>query len=197
MYYYFDLFGSMEIHVIRHTPVSVAKNTCYGRLAVPLADSFVADVEAYQEKLHSHYDALYSSPARRCTALAEALNLGKISTDDCLLELDFGDWEGKKWNAIDQQRLQRWMDDFVNQAPENGESLTHMFSRISTFMALLRKTKHEKVLIVTHAGVIRCLWAYLLDIPLNNIGKIPVGFHELFIANLGHDKEHDYILQLK
>ena len=52
------------------------------------------------------------------------------------------------------------MQDFVNKAPTNGETLTNMFKRITAFIDQLRTKKHSKVLIITHAGVIRCFWAY-------------------------------------
>ena len=35
----------MEVHLIRHTPVDLKNNICYGRKDVPLSNSFVADCE--------------------------------------------------------------------------------------------------------------------------------------------------------
>ncbi|NJL77227.1 MAG: hypothetical protein HC892_21620 [Saprospiraceae bacterium] len=55
----------------------------------------------------------------------------------------------------------------------------------------------RKVLIITHAGVIRCLWAYLLDIPLQNIFKIPVGYNEIFVCKLGKERMYDSIKMAK
>ena len=40
-----------------------------------------------------------------CTLLANNLNLGELKTDNNLLELDFGDWEGQAWNDINQNHL--------------------------------------------------------------------------------------------
>ena len=53
----------------------------------------------------------------------------------------------------------------------------------------------EKVLLITHAGVIRCIWSYLLEIPVKNMFKIPVGFEEIFVFNLGEEKTYDSIKQ--
>ena len=66
-----------------------------------------------------------------------------------------------------------------------------------TLINELRTSKSEKVLIITHSGVIRCIWAYLLEIPLKNIFKIPVGFHEHFKINLGTTPQLDSINRLK
>ena len=75
------------------------------------------------------YDIVYSSPAKRCIALSEALNFGEIIEDKRLLEIDFGDWEGLEWDEIDKNLLNHWMEDFVNVAPTNGESFNQMYLR--------------------------------------------------------------------
>ena len=187
----------MEIHVVRHTPVNFDKKSCYGQLDVPLADSFEQDVEQIKGQLADAYDKVYCSPLSRCKKLATTLKLDEHDEDSRLLELDFGDWEGMKWNAIDQEILNTWMSDFVNIAPPNGESLSQMHDRLSNFMSDLRKTNHQKVLLITHSGIIRCLWCYFLKFPLSNTFKFPVGFHEHHIFHLGEQAEYDSILKTK
>ena len=39
------LSRAMEVHLIRHTPVNISKKICYGRLDVPLLDSFNQDIK--------------------------------------------------------------------------------------------------------------------------------------------------------
>jgi alpha-ribazole phosphatase len=187
----------MEVHIIRHTPVNFDKNRCYGQLDVPLADSFDEDVQLIKELLSDDYDTLYSSPKKRCTQLAAALDFKNVTTDERLLELNFGTWEGKLWNEIDQEALQAWMENFVSIAPTQGESLETMYARVSDFIDALRNEQFSKVLIIAHAGVIRCLWAYFLEIPLKNIFRIPVKFHEHFIFKLGSSRQMDSIIKLK
>ena len=116
----------MEVHLIRHTPVNVSKKICYGRLDVPLLDSFNHDIWKIKNQLLNKYDIVYSSPAKRCIALAESLKFGEIIKDNRLLEIDFGDWEGLEWDAIDKNLLNHWMEDFVNVAPTNGESFNEI-----------------------------------------------------------------------
>ena len=187
----------MEVHVIRHTPINFNKKRCYGRLDVPLAENFKEDFKKTKNKIGNDFEVIYTSPLSRCTLLADEFKKGNNKIDERLLELDFGDWEGKLWDEINQDDLNKWMIDFVNEAPSNGETLSEMFHRVSDFLNELRTSKSEKVLIITHSGVIRCIWAYLLEIPLKNIFKIPVGFHEHFKINLGTTSQLDSINRLK
>lgn len=187
----------MEIHVIRHTAVATGTDICYGQSHVPLADSFPKDVEILEKKLTGNFDAVYCSPAQRCADLAHALKFEGIIFENALVELNFGDWEHKKWDEIEQSELNNWMADFVHVKTPNGENLLELFERVQGFINQLRQRKHKKILLITHAGVIRCLWAYILDMPLQNIFKIPVDHHEVFICSLSKSRITDSIRQLK
>lgn len=183
----------MEVYIIRHTPVAVGKNTCYGQSNVPLADTFLQDAKQFKNQLPEDFDAVYSSPLDRCKDLALKLELGNILYYDTLIEMNFGAWENKLWNDINQVELNNWMEDFVNVKPPNGENLTELFDRVKQFFDNLRLQNHKKVLLVTHAGVIRCIWAYLLEIPLQNIFKIPCDHGQIIIVNLAVDNKFDSI----
>ncbi len=186
----------MEIYVIRHTQVA-SKGLCYGQSDVVLAESFLEEAEAIRAELPTDFDRVYSSPTERCRQLSEALNLGTVEYERKLMEMNFGDWEGKAWNELDQESLNIWMNDFVNTQPPNAESLSIVYKRVATFMEHLRKEKFSKVLLVTHAGVIRCLWAYLLGVPLHNIFKLPVGYQEVLIFSLNEDISFDRMIRIK
>lgn len=187
----------MEVYVIRHTPVAVGKDICYGQSNVQLADTFIQDIEHYKKNLPNYFDSVYCSPLKRCKELATALKFENIVYEDALMEMNFGDWENKKWNDLNQDELNNWMADFVNTTTPNGENLKTLFERVKVFTDNLRKQQHKKVLLISHAGVIRCLWAYLLDIPLQNIFKIPVGHNEMFIFKLTQNSCTDSIKRAK
>ncbi|MBC6409822.1 MAG: alpha-ribazole phosphatase [Ekhidna sp.] len=187
----------MEIHVIRHTPVNFDKNRCYGQLDIPLAEGFIENAKSLSNQLSDCYEQVITSPLSRCVKLADELNLKDSKRDNRLLELDFGDWEGQLWNDINQKALNTWMEDFVNNSPTNGETLNQMYKRIAEFIDSLRSENFDKVLIITHSGVIRCFWAYFLEIPLYNIFKLPISFGEVFKFNLGDNKQYDSVKQLK
>ena len=127
----------MDVWLIRHTKVVVEPGTCYGRSELELASSFADEVESLRAQLPDQFDRIFSSPLTRCTRLAETF--GKFDTDARLLEYDFGDWELQAWDDIDQQALDNWMQDFVNQRPPNGETVIEMQARVDEFLEQLRE----------------------------------------------------------
>ncbi|NQX91259.1 MAG: histidine phosphatase family protein, partial [Flavobacteriales bacterium] len=133
----------MEIHVIRHTLINFDKNKCYGQLEVPLKESFEEEAEQLAAQRSNDYKVVFSSTLSRCFKLADHLKLGTVKTDTRLLELDFGDWEGKLWNDINQDDLNHWMEDFVNVPPTNCETLNQMFERVSSFIDEVRNQNFE------------------------------------------------------
>ena len=62
-----------------------------------------------------------------------------------------------------------------------------MNKRVNHFIDEMIKQTHGKVAVVTHAGVVRCFVARVLEIPLNNAFKIPVTYSSVTKINLGDD----------
>lgn len=182
----------MHIYAIRHTSVSVPAGICYGKTDVALSESFEEELKQYKNILPSSVDRVYSSPLSRCRTLASGLS-ADYTTDLRLSELDFGDWEFMPWDQIPPEEINPWYKDIVNIPPKNGEKFLDMFNRVQHFMTELRQEHHENVLIISHAGVIRCFWAILLQIPLENAFRIPVNYGDLLSFHLGKTTEEDYI----
>lgn len=180
----------MEVHIVRHTRVAVGRETCYGQSDVALAESFAEEAAAYHHSLPTDFDAVFCSPLSRCQKLAKELDRGAIVSDARLLELNFGIWENLLWNDIDQEALGHWMEDFVGRRPPEGESMSDIYARCASFFDELITQPHEKVLVVAHAGIVRCVWAYVLGIPLNRLFRLPVGFGETLVLN--HAIKPDY-----
>lgn len=187
----------MEVYVIRHTKVNVASGICYGQTDVDVAATFETEAEALTGKLPVSFDVVYSSPLKRCMQLAR--KFGKnIITDDRLKEMHFGDWELKCWNEIPESQIAPWYIDYVHTSAIGGESFSAVYERLHAFMEDLRKNTHnQKVLIVCHGGIIRSIWCYILQIPLENAFKIPVGFGEILQIKLGKTSKEDHITQKK
>lgn len=166
----------MDIYLIRHTKTKTAAGLCYGQSNVELADSFVAEVRGIHEKLPdlSADCLIFSSPLTRCLQLARTF--GKpIETDELLLEVNFGDWENQRFDDIDAGLLKNWAENFVTISPPNGENFSELCHRVGRFWdKLLANKPAEQVLLITHAGVIRALFAHVLQLPPANAFKFRV-----------------------
>jgi alpha-ribazole phosphatase len=165
----------MEIFFIRHIKPVVEHGICYGHTDVPVPD------EPYQHIVSG--DVVYSSPLMRCTSLAFQLSASPI-IDARLMELNFGDWEGKKWDEVDEAALRVWGDDYIQLSPPNGESLMQLLERFSAFIDELRLSSYKKVIIVTHAGIIRCAMHLFNNIPLRQIMMEKVDFGGIYTFKL-------------
>ncbi len=108
----------MDIYLIRHTQTATDPGLCYGQSDVALADSFEDELAKLHDKLPEFDEdcKVFSSPLTRCLQLAETFS-DAVTTDPRLQELDFGDWEGQRFDDIEPVILQQWMDDFVSVAP--------------------------------------------------------------------------------
>lgn len=168
----------MEIYLIRHTPVDNPDKLCYGQSDIDLCSGWEANFIELQQKLAVDLSgaSFYSSPYERCTQLAHFLCGNQFKIDARLSEMHFGDWEQCAWTAIDQQVLNAWMADFVNYKVPGGESFVMMHQRCTQLWDELLHISADKLIIVTHAGVIRSLLAHILHIPLDKIFQVEVDY---------------------
>lgn len=168
----------MEIYLIRHTTPKIEKGICYGQSDIDVEDSFEEELEIIKKNipLSRNNFEVFSSPLIRCKKLAECFS-NKIIFDQRLMEVNFGDWELKSWDTINEDELNTWMGDFVNVAPPNGESYVQLNERVNKALNDIVNQSEKNKIIVAHGGVIRALLAKLQLIDLKdsfNI-KIPYG----------------------
>lgn len=151
----------MEIILIRHTSVDVPKGVCYGQTDVPLRDSFKEEATITAQQLQDDvFDAVFTSPLSRCTRLAEHCGYPDAIRDARLKELDFGEWEMKEFDKIDDPRLQEWYDDYFHVAATGGESFMMQLQRVSEFLDEVSRQKYGSVAVFAHGGVLICAQIY-------------------------------------
>jgi alpha-ribazole phosphatase len=148
----------VKLWLVRHAATLAPAGQCYGRLDI---DADPAATETAAEQVHRTlppHVTLRTSPARRCLALAQALQQSRpgcdVQIDPRLQEMDFGAWEGHSWDAIGEPALSRWTADFARHAPGGGESVTALLDRVASALDDARVLGSEQAWI-THAGVIR------------------------------------------
>ena len=166
------------ILLVRHTATAAPPGLCHGRTEVPLADSFPDEAAAVRACVEAALDgrafSLHSSPAGRCRRLAEVFGV-PFAIDPRLQELDFGDWEGRAWDALPRAALDAWGDDFVRVGPPGGERFSDLAVRAEAALAALS----GHAVVVTHAGVIRALLAPRRGLSLADAFGLPVMFGSL------------------
>ncbi len=138
------------------------KGTVYGQLDVPLADSYPEELEVIRRQLPPQCRTIYSSPLSRCRRLAEAISQDLLKSPqyvELLMEMHFGDWEGKSWQELPQALAREWGDNWQTQATPGGESYQDLYARSRGFISqhLQSHSPDDTVVIVAHAGVLRSL----------------------------------------
>jgi len=127
------------------------------------------------------WDAIYSSPLRRCAEFAQELSgrlLLPLTTDERLKEIGFGDWEGRTPDEIrrnDPHRLENFWRHPIANRPEGAETLASFQTRVSAAWAEIGAAHAgQRVLIIGHAGITRMILCLVLGSPAERMFRIQV-----------------------
>lgn len=151
----------MQLWLVRHARPLVEPGVCYGALDVE-ADP-VATAAAARELAAALPQSLelLASPRRRCAALGQALRALRPDlvwrVDERLAEMDFGRWEGRRWDDLDRRELDAWSGDFANyRAGGCGESAAQFLGRVGQLLEEAILAGRDQAWI-THGGVYKAL----------------------------------------
>ena len=151
----------MRLYLIRHPRPDLPPGVCYGSSDIPVKQDEIDNAIAALLPLLPASAPVFSSPLKRCTALAmplaKALRAAQPACDTRLVELHFGEWEMREWSAIPRPEIDAWVVDFANYRPGGGESVMQAAARLHDFLEDAKALGMEDVIVVTHAGVIRLL----------------------------------------
>lgn len=151
----------MPVFLIRHPPPIIDSGVCYGRLDVDCQDP-----EPFARQLRPQLPAglvVYSSPLRRALRLAQELSPHTpVCIDPRLAEIDFGAWEGQRWDDIDRHGIDAWATNVSGFTPPGGESVADLQARACHFAATLK----GDAIVVTHAGIMRALACHWRQWPI-------------------------------
>ncbi|MGN8344116.1 alpha-ribazole phosphatase family protein [Pseudomonas sp. SMV71] len=133
------------------------------------------------------WDRLVSSPLQRCARFAEQLGarLGvPVQLDKDLQELHFGAWEGRSAAALmetDADALGRFWADPYGFTPPDGEPVLAFSGRVLAAIERLHSAyAGQRVLLVSHGGVMRLLLAQARGLPREQLLNVEVGHGALF-----------------
>ena len=143
------------IYIIRHGQTELNnRQVLQGRSDHPLNAQGIAQAKAAASGLRDRgiiFDRVFSSPLIRAVQTARIVAPGvSVETDDRLIEMDYGPYEGSDLNKLDPELL-RFFSDFVNEkAPEGMEELSDVVKRTGEFLKEI-KDLEGNILVFTHA----------------------------------------------
>ncbi|MDX2371088.1 MAG: histidine phosphatase family protein [Colwellia sp.] len=174
----------------QQSPLHASECTLYllrhGEIATPgilAGKTDVALSEVGRRQLLQATDSLndisrcISSPLVRChdwaSQYCQQQNL-QLEVQSELREMDFGDWDGKSYQALwkmdDQSDTSSigdfWQNPWQHQPP-NGETMESFVSRVDNWWQdFCDESKLQNTLVLAHAGVIKHLLARILHLPI-------------------------------
>jgi alpha-ribazole phosphatase len=149
------------VTLVRHTRLEIAPGLCYGRRDVDVATTFEADARDVLRQI-GQCQHVYTSHATRCQKLAAVIaqrHHTPLHIDERLHELDFGDWDGMRWNEINRSALDQWAADISGFQMPNGESGEMLMQRAAAFFSAVLCNAKEATVVVSHGGTLRALLA--------------------------------------
>jgi len=163
--------------LVRHGQTPTTGIELYGRKpGVHLSDKGLDQAKNVAQRISAmgrqRFEAIYCSPLERTKQTAQAISSElqlKVKQDRGLLELDVGDWTGRKLTQL--RKLKSWSS--VQKYPSgfrfpNGESFTEMQTRMAgTVNRLVERHPGKAIVAVSHADPIRALVAHAMGTHLD------------------------------
>jgi alpha-ribazole phosphatase len=169
------LLSEFTLYLLRHGEI-VTPGILAGKTDVELSKQGFQQLSKSVKTLEEP-DLFISSPLKRCHLWAQDYAKQKAITlevEQNLSEMDFGDWDGKTYQALWQTHSQSpgntigdfWQNPWQCQPP-NGEKIENFVARVdSWWQRFCCENIAPTTLVVTHAGVIKHLIARVLSLPI-------------------------------
>ena len=148
------------LSVWRHPRPQSASDVCLGRCDVPV-DRRKSKRLAHRIRAWAGRRELprivVTSPLRRAADVGRWLARWgwRHRIDARLAELDFGAWDGQRWQDIPRAAIDAWCGDFAEHRPGGGEPVAALLERCAAFLADVAPANS----VVGHAGWISAaLW---------------------------------------
>ncbi|WP_039031824.1 adenosylcobalamin/alpha-ribazole phosphatase [Leclercia adecarboxylata] len=168
----------MRIFLVRHGQTAAnASGLFYGSTDVPLTPLGIEQSTRVAGLLAEvAFSQVLSSQLTRAQQTAELI-VPITGFDPRLNEMDFGRWEMRHFSDIAEEEpeaWQRWIDDWQNATPTDGEPFTHFAERVKAVAEELALRKEPgDMLIVAHQGVLSLLLAHWLRMPTESLWHFP------------------------
>ena len=170
----------MKLWLLRHAPVVLDAGLCYGASDVPAQEAPNGEAAQRAAAFLPPGLPVWTSALQRTRQLGAALrclrpDLGQPQADARLNEMDFGQWELQRWDAIPRAAFDAWMADFAHHRFGGAESTQAILDRVGAALADLRALDSEEAVWITHAGVIRAVVYFAANggAPIERVDQWP------------------------
>lgn len=147
---------------------------------VSLSEEGRHEAEAVARRLEAErLSAVYASPLARTLETAEPI-AGRarvsVTADEDLIEIDFGDWTGKPFEALHADpQWSVWNFARSLARPPGGESMLEVQARLKRWLDRVRSAHPDaRIAAVTHSDVIKALAAHALGFSLDQHDRLEV-----------------------
>lgn len=171
----------LDVFFLRHgqTLWNEQGNRYCGRTDIGLTDKGRQQAEDVRQQLQGiRFDEIYASPLERAFQTASlASGSTTVKKDQRLIEVDFGQWEGKRreeFVAEDPDAWRDWeTDPGLHPAGRTGETALAVIERVDDFFrSAIRLHPSGRIMVVAHNGVNRLYMAWKLGMPLKNYRQL-------------------------
>lgn len=129
-----------ELSVWRHARPVAAAGRCIGQTDLRVdrrkSKRLAHRIRAWARR-HGTAQVVVTSPLQRGAATGRWLARWgwRHVVDLRLIEVDFGDWDGRAWAEIPVEAIDAWCADFGSHRPGGGESVAALLERCAAFIA--------------------------------------------------------------
>jgi len=181
------------IYIIRHGQTAKNKaNILQGRSDVPLNETGKEQAEKAGRKFAEagiKIEKVWSSPLIRARQTAAIIAPdAPCMTDDRLIEMDYGPYEGMDLNDPAPEVLTFFKDFVRNPAPEGMEPLAEVVGRAGEFLEEIREEAAlADILLSTHAIAMKGILEYLTPDSGGSFWSKYIGNCEVYAAEITDD----------
>lgn len=157
----------VKIFLVRHAEAEGnVKEFFQGRINTDVSEKGLLQLERLAERFKDiPIEALYSSPLKRAMSTAAAVNRYhglSVITDNELMEINGGDWEGVKWSELPKifpGEYRMWKEEINHFTAPNGESTKQVYDRMKAAMRHIASENNGRTIAVVSHGM--AIKAYL------------------------------------
>ena len=169
--------------LLRHGTTTAKPGFCIGQHDIPLSVEGKLAAQGITDRWPDNIERIICSDLCRAIQTAEPLvkRFGlSLEIEPQLREISFGEWENQSWDTLYQnhpKQMQRWGNNWLDEAPPQGESARDLYLRVSQWWQSLAEAQNplsSTTVIVAHAGSLQALACHLQNQPLEQLFELDI-----------------------